>query len=228
MTGTSLRSATGYTPNMGPWRAAVYDWVAASMERGSVGAWRAELLGAVEGDVVEIGAGTGVNLRHYRHARSLTLAEPDRWMRRQLAPRASGARVIESPAERLDVPDASADVVVTTLVLCSVEDVPAALAEARRVLRPGGRLLFLEHVRALSTAHALADHPVTAAARRRAWWQDRLDPFWVWAAGGCHFARDTARVLEEHGWAFEQLAFASARGAAPLVRPMIRGVARPA
>lgn len=222
------RPAAGYTPRVGPWRAAIYDPVAASMERGSVGDWRAELLGAVAGDVVEIGAGTGANLRHYRHLRSLTLAEPDRWMRRRLLTRAAGARVIDSPAERLDLPDASADVVVSTLVLCSVQDVPGALAEARRVLRPGGRLVFLEHVRALSTARALADHPVTALARRRAGWQDRLDPFWVWAAGGCHFARDTARVLEEHGWAFERLAFASARGAAPLVRPMIRGVARPA
>lgn len=210
---------------MGPLRAAIYDWMVAPMERGSVGAWRAELLADLEGDVLEIGAGTGANLPHYRHPRSLRLAEPDRWMRRRLEARAPSATILPSPAERLDLPDASVDTVVTTLVLCSVPDVAATLAEARRVLRPGGRLVFLEHVRAVSAARALADHPVTATARTRAAWQDRLDPLWVHATAGCHFARDTAAALEADGWRFEHLAFASARGVAPLVRPMIRGAA---
>lgn len=213
---------------MGPLRAAIYDQLVGSMERGSVGAWRAELLGNLEGEVLELGAGTGVNLVHYRKAHTLTLVEPDPWMRRKLLARAGNARVLGDRAERLELPEASVDVVVSTLVLCSVSDVHAALGEARRVLRPGGRLVFLEHVRAMSTARALADHPVSDRARARDRWQRRLDPLWVWASGGCHFARDTARTLEDAGWRFDHLALASAQGAGPLVRPMIRGVAVPA
>src|SRR5207249_6677845 len=102
--------------------------------------------------VLEIGAGTGANLSLYGPAvESLTLTEPERPMLRRLERRArdhaSSATVLRAPAEDLPFEDGSFDTVVTTLVLCGVDDQPRALREARRVLRPGGRLLFLEHVR---------------------------------------------------------------------------------
>ena len=116
---------------------------------------RRTLLAEAYGRVVEIGAGTGLNVAHYPDAvHELVLTEPELGMRRKLARRldrhARTARILDAPAERLPLPDASVDTVVSTLVLCTVDDPESALREVARVLRPNGRLLFIEHVRAKS------------------------------------------------------------------------------
>jgi len=116
---------------------------------------RSALLGNARGRVVEIGAGTGLNLAHYPdEVDELVLTEPDASMRRKLTRRLQRngrvARIVGAPAERLPLADASVDTVVSTLVLCTVPDPERTLSEIARVLRPGGQLLFLEHVRASS------------------------------------------------------------------------------
>jgi SAM-dependent methyltransferase len=204
--------------------AAIYDRFMRSTERASFDAWRRELLSPLTGDVLEIGAGTGRNLDHYPRLDRLVLAEPDRHMRAKLIARTSrtsrtsrtasaavagSVDVVPWTAEALDAPDASFDAVVSTLVLCSVEDLEGAVREIRRVLRPSGRLVFLEHV--------VSDRP-----SRRAW-QQRLEPFWRPIAGNCHLCRDTARVLEDAGFTFTELRRESARKALPIVRATIRG-----
>ena len=116
---------------------------------------RSALLGDARGRVVEIGAGTGLNIAHYPDGiAELVLTEPDAAMRRRLARRLQRhgrvARIVDAPAERLPLADASVDTVVSTLVLCTVDDPERALREIARVLRPDGQLLFIEHVRASS------------------------------------------------------------------------------
>jgi ubiquinone/menaquinone biosynthesis C-methylase UbiE len=202
---------------MGRFLAAIYDRFQRSIEEACLNDWRAELLGDVHGDVLEIGAGTGVNLPHYspRIAR-LVLSEPDPHMRRRLLDRLDADRTVEvtpAPAESLDVADASFDAVVSTLVLCSVERPEQALSEVHRVLRPGGRLVFIEHVAAVDNPGRLA-------------WQRRVEPLWKRVAGNCHTTRDTAAAIEAAGLQIEDLRRASFRKALPWVRPSIRGVAR--
>lgn len=193
-----------------------YDRFMARTEAVSLGAWRSELLGGLEGRVVEIGAGTGVNLPHYGDGlESLALCEPDGGMRRQLAARlpAEGvARVHAEGAERLPAEDGSVDVVVSTLVLCTVPDPAAALAEARRVLRPGGRLVFLEHVAA----------PAGTPERRLQGW---IDPVWRHLAGGCRLVRDTEATIRAAGFHIDALVHAPMKPAPRFVRPTVRGVA---
>lgn len=199
--------------------AALYDRFMRGMEEACGAAWRDELLAGVSGDVLEIGAGTGRNLDHYRSVDRLILAEPDRHMRAKLAhavARASSGLRVEvrsDSADRLGLPNASVDVVVSTLVLCSVGDLQATLADIRRVLRPGGRLVFLEHV-ASDDAARLA-------------WQRRLEWPWKLVAGGCHLTRDTASAMEAAGFGFDRIVRESARKAMPIVRSTIRGTARP-
>lgn len=194
--------------------AALYDRATAAAERGWLGEQRRALLSQATGDVLEIGAGTGANLRHLpAGARSVVLTEPDPAMRRRLVERLErdprpGARVDPSPAERLDVADASIDTVVSTLVLCSVADPAAALAEVRRVLRPGGALVFLEHVR---------------ADGRRARWQDRITPLWRRAIAGCHPNRDTVAAIRGAGLAIEDLRLTDEGPGIPLAKPYAIG-----
>src|SRR5579862_1098127 len=132
--------------------AVLYDRMMARTERDCLAAHRRELLSAATGDVLEIGGGTGANLRHYgTGVRTLTITEPEAPMARRLQARIRerrpDARLLRAPAEDLPFEDASFDTVVSTLVLCTVDDQPRALRELRRVLRPGGQLLFIEHVR---------------------------------------------------------------------------------
>ncbi len=194
--------------------AAFCDLLARRSERGPMGARRRELLREASGRVLEIGAGTGVNLAHYPGLQALTLVEPDGAMRRRLAPRAAAApfpvEVLDAPAERLPIEDASVDAVVSTGVLCSVDDPPRALAEARRVLRPGGRLLFIEHVR---------------AEGRAARWQDRLTPVWRRLNAGCHPNRDTLAAIRAAGFAVTTVTRLDDVPAPPWIRPLVAGVA---
>jgi ubiquinone/menaquinone biosynthesis C-methylase UbiE len=172
--------------------AALYDPVGASAERRWMGGRRRRLLAGARGVVLEIGGGTGANLAHYRDVDRVTIAEPDPFMRNRIGPKLEDARVpVEvstAGAEALPFPDGSFDTVVSTLVLCTVPDQEAALDEVRRVLRPGGRLLFIEHVRAAGSA---------------ARWQDRLEPLWRRLLGGCHPNRDTVAAIEEVGFEIE-------------------------
>jgi ubiquinone/menaquinone biosynthesis C-methylase UbiE len=172
--------------------AALYDTIGASMERRWMGGRRMRLLAGAHGAVLEIGGGTGANLAHYRGVDRVTIAEPDPFMRKRIGPKLENARVpvevSEAGAEALPFPDGSFDTVVSTLVLCTVPDQEAALDEVRRVLRPGGRLLFIEHVRAAGSA---------------ARWQDRLEPLWRRLLGGCHPNRDTVAAIEEAGFEIE-------------------------
>ena len=169
--------------------AALYDPIGASMERRWMGGRRRRLLARASGAVLEIGGGTGANLSHYQHVDRVVVAEPDPFMRRRLTRKLEDARVpIEvstAGAEELPFPDRSFDTVVSTLVLCTVPDQDSALDEVRRVLRPGGRLLFIEHVR---------------AAGSTARWQDRLEPLWRRLLGGCHPNRATAAAIENAGF----------------------------
>ena len=120
--------------------------------------------------------------------------------------------MVEAPAERLPFEDGSFDSVVSTLVLCSVETPAAATGEIVRVLKPDGRLLYLEHVRA----------PTSGLAR----WQDRLERPWGWLGAGCHPNRDTVAQLEAAGFETESLVRDRMPKAPPIVRPMVRGRAR--
>jgi ubiquinone/menaquinone biosynthesis C-methylase UbiE len=187
--------------------AAIYDPFLRRTERACLAEWRAELLENATGDVLEIGAGTGANLPFYpRAVRRLLLTEPDPDMMARLRQRMRASRVgtVEArsaPVDALPFEDASFDTVVSTLVLCSVPDVATALAEVRRVLRPGGRLLFLEHV-------AADDRPA------------RL------VSGNCHLTRRTGELISEAGFVVERAERESMRKALPIVRSSIRGVAR--
>ncbi len=166
------------------------------MDARGAAAHRRRLVQAAHGAVVEIGAGYGGTFPFYPPAVSGVLAlEPDPTLR-GLAQAAAAAApvpvtVLDGVAESLPAADASVDVVVSSLVLCSVTEPAAVLAEVLRVLKPGGLLLFYEHVRSA--------HRVLAAA------EDLLTPLWSRLAGGCHPNRDTAASIEEAGLTLQSL-----------------------
>lgn len=195
--------------------ASIYDRFMETSEEACLAAWRAELLAEVAGDVIEVGAGTGANLAHYPEGVArLVLTEPDRHMLARLRDKAAGrAELHPAPIDKLPVPDESFDVVVATLVLCSVPDQTTALREMFRVLRPGGRYVFLEHV-------AAENNP------GRYKWQQRLEPVWKIVADNCHVTRRTADAIAGAGFEIESIQRESVRKAMPIVRPSIRGVAR--
>ena len=197
--------------------AAMYDRLMAGTERAGLADRRADLVAGARGATLELGAGTGLNLRHYPAAvTDLVLAEPDRHMARRLRARLGEAgrpaEVVEAPAERLPFEDERFDTVVVTLVLCTVQDPAQALKEIARVLKPGGRLLFLEHVRAPDGA-------------RLSRWQDRLERPWGWFGGGCHPNRDTVAALEASPLSVESADPGELPKAPPIVRPLVVGAA---
>lgn len=162
------------------------------MNRRGADEHRRLLLKDLRGSVIEVGAGDGSNFPHYPTTVTEVLAvEPDDHLRSLAKSRASVASVpigvVPGTAESIPADTDSADAVVTSLVLCSVANQPAALAEARRVLRPGGILAFYEHVR--------SDRRMFAAV------EDLLTPLWKRAAGGCHPNRDTLQAIEAAGFA---------------------------
>ncbi|HEY2327291.1 MAG TPA: class I SAM-dependent methyltransferase [Gaiellaceae bacterium] len=189
---------------MGRTFAALYDRLSAKEERTTVGPARRALLEHARGRVLEIGAGTGANLPHYPDGIDLVLTEPDQHMARRM--KAESMRV---PAEHLPFEDASFDTVVSTLALCTVDDLPKALAETRRVLKPGGELLFIEHVRA---------EPGTKLER----WQDRLEGVWGCCAGGCHPNRDTLSAIRTAGFDVGDVERPEWK-LPPLVKPIVIG-----
>jgi ubiquinone/menaquinone biosynthesis C-methylase UbiE len=195
--------------------ARVYDPILALGERRGMRERRRALLAGAAGRVLELGAGTGLNLPHYPPAvRELVLSEPEPAMRavleRRVARSRRPARVLDAPAEALPFPDDAFDAVVSTMVLCTVGDVAAAIAETRRVLRPGGRLLFVEHVR--------------AASPRLARWQDRLAGPWAAFAQGCRCNRPTDALLARE-LRLERVEHGRWRGMPALVHPLVVGEA---
>lgn len=174
---------------------------------------RRVLLSEAHGRVVEIGAGTGLNFEHYPDGiTDLVVTEPVAAMRRRLARRLQcghyPARIVDASAEHLPLPDASVDTVVSTLVLCTVDDPERALREIARVLRPDGQLLFIEHVR--------------ASSRFLATCQDRLEGPWRHFAGGCRCNRATIELMRSCG--FNVAATEDVwRGMPAIVHPLIVG-----
>jgi len=201
--------------------AALYDRMLAAGEKAGLRDMRANLLADARGRVLELGAGTGLNLEHYSDAvTELVLTEPDPHMAKRLRRRVEAVEfpfpieVVETGAESLPFDDGSFDTAVTTLVFCTVSDAGRATAEVARVLKPDGQLLLLEHVRAREDG-------------RLSHWQDRLDRPWGWLGAGCHPNRDTATTLSA-GFDVSGLRRDRLPGPAPpIVKPMISGVARP-
>jgi SAM-dependent methyltransferase len=193
--------------------AAAYDPMVARAERAGIADARRELLAGARGRVLEIGAGTGLNVEHYPAGTDVTYTEPNPHMAKRL--RARGVDVVEAGAERLPFADDAFDTAVSTLVFCTVPDVAAALGEIRRVLAPGGRLLFLEHVRAA---------PGSKLERR----QDRLHGPWHALAGGCNCNRDLLASLAAGSFSVDELRSESWRFMLPIVRPVVIGAAREA
>ena len=176
---------------------------------------RAELLMQAAGDVVEIGAGTGLNLEHYGpEVRSLTVTEASEYMlpalREAVRKHRPDARVVHAPAESLPVPDASADYVISTLVLCTA-GLDGTLKEVRRVLRPGGTFLVLEHVRGEGKV---------AAKQRRA------EPFTKFFGRGCHVTRDVRAALEGAGFDTAGVADHWVDSEPKIYAPHVQGAAR--
>jgi SAM-dependent methyltransferase len=198
--------------------ALVYDTAFILAERRGFQQVRKDLIGQAKGRVVELGAGTGLNLGHYpKNVSELLLTEPDAHMAAKLRKRAGrlalDVTVIEAPAENLPFDDASIDTVVSTLVLCTVQDPGRTLAEVARVLRPGGVLLFAEHVRSESPGAA--------------WWQDKLRRPWSWYACGCQCNRDTISALRAATFEVGQVGRDRLRWISPVVRPLVVGSAFP-
>lgn len=179
--------------------------------------YRARIAGAAEGRVLEIGIGSGLNLPFYGPAvRELLALDPAPrllTMARRLADAsAQPVRFIEASAETIPIDDRSVDTVVTTWTLCSVPRVDNAVRELYRVLRPGGRLLFVEH--------GLAPD---ASVR---WWQHRLTPPWRCISGGCHLNRPIQAIIERGGFRMDRLATGYVRGPKPMAF-FYEGSARP-
>jgi len=195
--------------------AAFYDAVLWRGERRGMRARRASVLAAARGRVLEIGAGTGLNLAHYPDAvDEIVLTEPVEAMsvrlRRRAAELSDRAQVVTTSAEDLPFADDSFDTAVSTLVLCTVEHPERALAEIDRVLKPGGQLLFIEHVR--------SDSP------RLARWQDRLHKPWFAVGDGCNCNRPVLDLLRG-AVPLERVERATWRGMPQIVHPLVYGKA---
>jgi ubiquinone/menaquinone biosynthesis C-methylase UbiE len=193
-----------------------YDRGLAASEAAGLADRRHALLARARGRVVELGAGTGLNLAHYPAAiAQLVLTEPEAPMLARLRERAAGhdppATVVDAPAERLPFADASVDTVVATLTLCTVGDLDASLREVHRVLAPGGRLLFLEHVRADDER----------LARR----QDRLAPLWRYVGHGCNCNRATLAAIQAAALTVQDVEHGRVPRAPRFLEPLIVGEA---
>ncbi|MBA3422810.1 MAG: class I SAM-dependent methyltransferase [Thermoleophilaceae bacterium] len=202
-----------------PLFARLYHRVSALAEDAGQREHRRELLAGLAGRVVEVGAGNGLNFRHYpADIEEVIAVEPEAYLRARAREAASRARVtvrvVDGLAERLPLDDGSIDAGVFSLVLCSVPSQLAALAELRRVVRPGGELRFYEHVRGEGATFAR--------------FQRAADVVWPCIAGGCHTHRDTPRAIEGAGFEIEtcrRFSFAPCSALAP-IKPHVLGRAR--
>ena len=198
--------------------AALYDRMMAASEQAGLADRRRHLLAHARGDVLEIGVGTGANLPHYPATGigRVVVLEPDGAMRRRLLTRLAVApvpvEVHEAGIDDATFADGSFDTVVATLVLCSVPDPAAALRRVHALLRPGGKLLFIEHVAGLGLL-------------RRA--QRVASPLWQRLLGGCHPDRDTVTAIRQAGFGIAECERLSLPKMARLVRPAVQGVAYP-
>lgn len=195
-----------------------YDRFMAKAEEACLKDWRQELLKQVSGDVLEIGAGTGANIEFYPDSvTKLVLIEPDKHMRNLLKANVKKSNLINisianGMAEQIKAADESFDFVVASLVCCSLTNLDAGLLEIRRILKPGGGLVFLEHVAA------------TDGTKRKRW-QNRINPIWRRLNGNCHLNREIELAILSAGFRIDQIKRESMRKAMPIVRPTIRGVA---
>ncbi len=188
-----------------------------SMRQQNLAAYRSRIVPAAEGRVLEIGIGSGLNLPFYsRKAEHVIGLDPSPKLlsmaRRAARPALGPVEFIEGSAEAIPLEDGTVDTVLTTWTLCSIPDAPRSLGEMCRVLKPGGRLLFVEHGR--------ADDP---GVRR---WQDFLTPVWKRIGGGCHLNRAIGVLIEGAGFQFERIETGYMRGPRPLTF-MYEGSARP-
>ena len=195
--------------------AATYDSMSRKTEEAGLRSLRRGLLAEASGSVLEVGAGTGANLAHYNgKVESLVFTEPEPAMIRRLQKKAREeaplAKILRAPAEDLPFEDDTFDTVVSTLVLCGVDDQARALREIKRVLRPGGRLLFLEHVR--------SDDQTLARFQDRMNWLNRL-------VVACDCNRPTLATIEATSFAVARLEQTEMPKAPKFVRPLIVGSA---
>lgn len=180
-----------YTRQVAPWL------VHGACKLNIIAQQRRRIVPQAHGVVVEVGIGSGLNLPHYDSTRVTRLigVDPDEVLlkigRRRLAASPFEVEILQESAERLPLESDSADTVLATYTFCTIADVDAALAEIRRVLKPGGRLLFSEHGR--------SHHPMTAR------WQDRLTPLWSRLAGGCRLNRNVSRLIANAGFRLESV-----------------------
>jgi SAM-dependent methyltransferase len=198
------------------WGPACYDWVLAASEARGLTTRRHTLLATATGRVLEIGAGTGLNLRHYRseRVRSIVALEPDPAMRARLEWRAETiavpVEVAAATVDGADLPEAGFDTIVVTLVLCSVPDPARAASAMARWLVPGGRVLFIEHVAAIGFRGRL---------------QRAVTPLWSRVAGGCHLDRHTLDTLRQAGLSVSDCDRFALPAAGPLFATCVAGVA---
>jgi ubiquinone/menaquinone biosynthesis C-methylase UbiE len=188
-----------------------------TMRRRDLAAYRSRVVPSADGRVLEIGIGSGLNLPFYsRNVKDLIGLDPSpkllSMVRQNLPPDTLSPELIEGSAEAIPLENHSIDTVVTTWTLCSIPDAALAVREMLRVLRPTGRLLFIEHGR--------ADEPKVR------WWQDRLTPAWKRIGGGCHLNRPIQKLIEDGGFQFDRLETGYMRGPKPLTF-MYEGSARP-
>jgi len=198
--------------------AKIYDRMMQDAEAKGLREWRQQLLQNVSGDILELGSGTGANLEFYSDAvKRIVLIEPSVHMRRKLEIKLSQSErtdieLLDNKAESISLPDASFDAVICTLVLCSVKHLEKTLSEVFRVLRPQGKLFFIEHVAAVDNIE-------------RYKWQRRLAFLWQCIAAGCHITRQTEDAITKAGFEIIKIDRQSMRGVPKIVRPSIRGIA---
>jgi ubiquinone/menaquinone biosynthesis C-methylase UbiE len=206
---------TLYEATWGRAFAAIYDRSLKAVEEGGLREMRQEVLSRAEGRTIDLGAGTGVNFDLFPAAVSeLVMVEPGEHMIKQLRAKVgdrAGLEIVQASAQELPFADDSFDTAVFTLVLCTVPDPAAALRETARVLKPGGKLLFIEHVRAEGTGLAR--------------WQDRVEKPWRFFADGCHCNRDTVATIEASPMRLDQVEQGALPKAPPIIRPVVSGVA---
>jgi ubiquinone/menaquinone biosynthesis C-methylase UbiE len=188
-----------------------------SMRQANLAAYRHRLVSAAEGSILEIGIGSGLNLRHYGQKATRVIGlDPSAKLLSMAEKATTGVsrpiELVKGSAEAIPLDDETVDTVLTTWTLCTIPDVTRALSEMRRVLKPGGRLLFVEH--------GLSPDP---GVRR---WQDRLTPLWKRIGGGCHLNRAIGQLIEESGFRIERLDTGYTKGPKPMTF-MYEGAARP-